>query len=370
MMNYVSIIQRQLKSMQKDFFAVIGLSWELDLKRSGTELTMANQMDLGIERRRKCCRISQDPVIRCSVVPAPWREDNWEAKKEERQQFTSTEVRKILSCSSTWSSLSNQLSLYGAVADMIEEFPVGQNAPAKPVASGQLEKQKFLTQLLLAELQANEEREGNLLQEYEQRFEKLSEDQKLSRLCSEAGLRVVVIGQFFYALPSPWGEGNQSLCREFSLPRDQKGTRTKGWNQSTVRFEPVSDIKVCNEHRGYSIEIQVQSLFQGQTVFWIRIVNGIDKFVREAMPIQEEEKASQKPATKARPILKPSSTSGWDFTPMEQRQWFDIERQESKDFLWFWSVKIHHSVASTQSKSLSRSWWSSPSWPCCWWMQE
>ena len=43
-------------------------------------------------------------------------------------------------------------------------------------------------------------------------------------------------------------------------------------------------------------------------------MNGIDKFVREAMPIQEEEKASGKPAAKARPILKPSSTSEWDFT--------------------------------------------------------
>ena len=39
-------------------------------------------------------------------------------------------------------------------------------------------------------------------------------------------------------------------------------------------------------------------------------MNGIDKFVREAMPIQEEEKASRKPAANARPILKPSSTSG------------------------------------------------------------
>ena len=57
----------------------------------------------------------------------------------------------------------------------------------------------------------------------------------------------------------------------------------------------------------FSFEVQVQSLFQDQTVSWIRIVNGIDKFVREAMPIQEEEKGSEKPAAKARPILKPSS---------------------------------------------------------------
>ena len=58
----------------------------------------------------------------------------------------------------------NQLSLYGAVADMIEEIPVGRRAPGKPVC--------IRSALPLAELQANEERQGNLLQEYEQRHEK------------------------------------------------------------------------------------------------------------------------------------------------------------------------------------------------------
>ena len=155
-------------------------------------------------------------------------------------------------------------------------------------------------------------------------LQKLSEDQKLSGLCSEAGLRLVEVGQIFNALASPRGEENQSLCREKILPRDQEGTRIKRWIQSNERFGPVSDMKVCNNNGRYSIEVQVQSLFQDQTVSWIGIVNGIDKFVREAMPIQEEEKASGKPATKARPILKPSS-------PVEQRQWIDIGTQESND---------------------------------------
>ena len=68
----------------------------------------------------------------------------------------------------------NQLSIYGAVADMIEELPVGQRYVEKPKAPDQLDKVEILTQLPLAETQANEERQGNLLQEYEQRFEKLS----------------------------------------------------------------------------------------------------------------------------------------------------------------------------------------------------
>ena len=72
--HYVKIIQKDLKSTLEDFLAVVGLSWGPDLERIGTELTMVNQ--LGIERRRKCCRISELPVTQYSVVPVPWREDN------------------------------------------------------------------------------------------------------------------------------------------------------------------------------------------------------------------------------------------------------------------------------------------------------
>ena len=133
----------------------------------------------------------------------------------------------------------------------------------------------------------------NLLQEYEQRFEKLSEDQKLSRLRSEAGLRLVEVGQFFYTFPSPRGKANHSLCREYTLPRDQKRELvSKDGSRAMYDLAQSRTRKFAIKYGRYSIEVQVQSLFKDQTESWIRIVNGIDKFAREAMPIQEEEKAS------------------------------------------------------------------------------
>ena len=108
-------------------------------------------------------------------------------------------------------------------------------------------------------------------------------------------------------------------CLEIKNELKQKG------GSKAINGLAVSDIKVCNHNGRYNIEVHVQSLFQRSK----RI--GIDKFVREAMPIQEEEKASGKPAAKARPRLQPSSISGWDFTPMEHRQWIDIEIKESKE---------------------------------------
>ena len=72
----------------------------------------------------------------------------------------------------------------------------------------------------------------------------------------------------------------------------------------------------------------------------LELLNGVEKCVREAMPIQEEERASGKPAAKARPILKPSSTSNRNFIPTRQRNWIDIEVQRSKDHSCFQMPKF------------------------------
>ena len=55
MKNYVNIFEKELKHTLEDFLAVIGLSRGLDQKRSGTDLMMAYQVDLGVARRRNCC---------------------------------------------------------------------------------------------------------------------------------------------------------------------------------------------------------------------------------------------------------------------------------------------------------------------------
>ena len=54
MKKYVKKIQKVLENTLVDSLAVNGLSWGLDHKRSGTELTMTYKVDLGVERRRKC----------------------------------------------------------------------------------------------------------------------------------------------------------------------------------------------------------------------------------------------------------------------------------------------------------------------------
>ena len=47
--------------------------------------------------------------------------------------------------------------------------------------------------------------QGNLLQDLEHKFEQLPEDQKISKLCCNAGLKIVETGQLFITLDEEEG---------------------------------------------------------------------------------------------------------------------------------------------------------------------
>ena len=54
------------------------------------------------------------------------------------------------------------------------------------------------------------------------KLEKLSQDQKLSKLCFDAGLKLVEQGQYINTLDTEEGQQMQHLCREYSMLRSEK----------------------------------------------------------------------------------------------------------------------------------------------------
>ena len=250
----------------------------------------------------------------------------------------------------------NQLSIYGAIADLCDEVPkrirlaghlASTLALGKLAAPKHLEKVEIPTVLSRAEKSTNEQLWGNLRQEHEQNLEQLSEDQKLSKLCSDAGLKLFEREQYFYTLETQEGQQMQHLCREHTLPRNEKGTRVRGWIRSNTRIGPVFDFKGYR-YEQYSIEVQVPSLFQDDTVSWVRIVSGFDKYVTESMLTKKEEDiASVKPIGKARPRQMPTVTLTSISIPVLERIWFDIETQRSNDQKVFRSVRSNHSIIAT-----------------------
>ena len=92
----------------------------------------------------------------------------------------------------------NQLSLYGAVANMCEEFETHQDR------SGQrdvLMGQSFVLSEIKAEVLLENDipsHQNLLLQRYEERIKLLSQENKVSKFCMDAGfIHVVEIGQYF-----------------------------------------------------------------------------------------------------------------------------------------------------------------------------
>ena len=124
----------------------------------------------------------------------------------------------------------------------------------------------------------------------------------------------------------------QHLCREYTMARNEKGTRKRGWILKNTKIGPVLNMKVCYRDDRYSIEVQIPSLFQDNTTSWVRIVNGVDKYVTESMlATKEEDIASEKPTAKARPRQKPTVTLTSVSIPVLGREWIDIETQRSHD---------------------------------------
>ena len=70
----------------------------------------------------------------------------------------------------------NQFSIYGAVADLCNEVPKDLRAQEKPAALDHLEKMKIPDDLSIAENSTNAQQRRNLVQEYERKFEQMSEE--------------------------------------------------------------------------------------------------------------------------------------------------------------------------------------------------
>ena len=138
----------------------------------------------------------------------------------------------------------NQLSLYGAVANICEEFEAHQDRSGEPDV---LMGQSIVFSEIKTEVPLQNENPSHrqiLWQQYMERIESLSPESKVSRFFMEAGfIRVVEVGQYF--MTKNTGDLRQSrsvACREYTLPRDDPASQPKGWIQGNMRIGPVLEV--------------------------------------------------------------------------------------------------------------------------------
>ena len=147
----------------------------------------------------------------------------------------------------------NQLSVYGAVAAICDEFENHQDRTGQPVI---LVGQSIVLGEIKAEVPAHgeEPREDQIiLQQYFQQVESLSPENRLSKFCQEAGfMRVVEVGQYFVTKDTGDFRQFQSVaCREYTLPRDDQSSQPKGWIQGNMRIGLVLEVTTSFQHFKY-----------------------------------------------------------------------------------------------------------------------
>ena len=135
----------------------------------------------------------------------------------------------------------NQLTLYGAVAEIFEEYETFHDRTGKPVVGGQ-SSSSFVPSVIKTEVPLDCDdlaRKDLLLQQYGERIEKLSQQDKLSKFCMDAGfLNVVEIGQYFMTKDTAdFSQFSAAACREYTLPRDEEASEPKGW-KGTPKLDP------------------------------------------------------------------------------------------------------------------------------------
>ena len=135
----------------------------------------------------------------------------------------------------------NQLSVYGAVAAVCEEFESHQDRSEEPEI---LMGQSIVLGEVKAEAPLHNENPMNdqiIWQQYIQQVESLSPENKVSKFCKEAGfMRVVEVGQYFVTKNTGSLKQFRSVaCREYTLPRDDPASQPKGWIQGKMSIGPA-----------------------------------------------------------------------------------------------------------------------------------
>ena len=281
------------------------------------------------------------------------------------QETIETIFRKIVSA--------NQLSLYRAVAEMCEEYESLHDRSGRPdTVMGQ--------SIVLSEIKTevpldcdDPAYQNFLLQHYEERIERLSQQDRLCKFCMDAGfLSVVEIGQYF--MTKDTGDLTQFhavACREYSLPREDGSSQPRGWIQGNTKNGPVLEVTTSCLHGKHGVEIRIWSLSGDNTHSWVRISHGSNKFVMdsdnndtEVPEDQLEEHALQLDAkdfacrskAKAKPQRREPADSSSGIIPMNRRTWIDIEPGKHSLSACEFSKKVNSSSSSFSASTSRRGW--------------
>ena len=264
--------------MQEDLEEDNGHSLVLVLRKSGTLSVRTDHKESGTKSQKGCCWNSGRADVQFSMLRLHCPEVILKSKGRGKlsihyaaDQETNEIIFRIIVSA-------NQLSLYGAVAEICEEYESLHERTERPVVMGQSSSSLVLS-AIKTEVSLDCDDPTNqdlLLQQYGERIEKLSQQDKFSKFCMDAGfLSVVENGQYF--MTKDTGDLTQFYtvaCREYTLPREEAASQPKGWIQGNTKIGPVLEVATSYLHGKHGVEVRIMSLNRDNTHSWVTISHG------------------------------------------------------------------------------------------------
>ena len=180
----------------------------------------------------------------------------------------------------------NKLSIYGAVSDLCEEYKACHVITGRPVLAAQSDPLFVPTSSLMKTPTplTDDPAQEDLLQKYQERLERLSQQNRVIKICTDAGfLTTVGVGQYFMTKDTEkFSQFTESLaCREYTSPRDEKSSDPEGWIRGNTKIGPVLEVTTSYLQGKYGMEIRIESVNKDNCHSWVRISHGLNKLVTD-----------------------------------------------------------------------------------------
>ena len=252
-----------------------------------------------------------------------------------------TVVRTIISVT--------QLSIYGAVSDLCEEYSACQTSTGRPVLAGQSDALFVPTSSLMKTPtpSTDDPAQEDLLQRYQERVERLSQQNRVIKFCTDAGfLTTVEVGQCYMTKDTEeFSQFTDSVaCREHTLQRDEKSSDPKGWIRGNTKIGLVLEVTTSYLQGKHGVEITSESVNKDKSHSWVRISHGLKKLVTDLRqqtsrkPLKCSSKIfalktnvlafASRSKAKAKPRRRNSAISSTGTLPIGERTWTDIEPED------------------------------------------
>ena len=184
----------------------------------------------------------QKANIQSSVPRVHCPEERSKAKEVDNYQYTIVPTRERLKLFFAQLISVNQLSL----TEQCEECKSCHDRIGRPVVARQ-SNPLFVPSVVKTHIPLTDDlAQEDLLQRYQERIEKLSQQDRVSKFRTDAGfLTTIEVGQYFVTKDTAeFSQFTDSVaCREYTLPRDESLSELKGWIRGNTKIGPVLEVQ-------------------------------------------------------------------------------------------------------------------------------